>query len=74
MNSMTKKELEEPETIDANRIDRISKGAGVSVSEVRELIKQHRQSKKLVKLMKGSDSPDKLMKKFKGKMPKGFKF
>jgi signal recognition particle subunit SRP54 len=74
MNSMTKQELEEPENIDGSRIDRISKGAGVSVSEVRELIKQHRQSKKLVKMMKGTDSPDKLMKKFKGKMPKGFKF
>jgi len=74
MNSMTKKELEEPDTIDSNRIDRISKGSGVSVSEVRELIKQYRQSRKLVKMMKGSDSPEKLMKKFKGKMPKGFKF
>ncbi len=74
MNSMTKKELEEPDSIDANRIDRISKGSGVPVSEVRELIKQYRQSRKLVKLMKGSDSPEKLMKKFKGKMPKGFKF
>ncbi|MBD3361455.1 signal recognition particle protein [Candidatus Woesearchaeota archaeon] len=74
MDSMTKKELEQPETLDANRIDRISKGSGIPVSEVRELIKQHRQSKKLVKLMKGTDSPDKLMKKFKGKMPKGFKF
>jgi len=74
MNSMTKQELEEPDSIDANRIDRISKGSGVSVSEVRELIKQYRQSRKLVKMMKGSDSPEKLMKKFKGKMPKGFKF
>lgn len=74
MNSMTKKELEDPDVIDSNRLERISNGSGISVSEVRELIKQHRQSKKLVKMMKGADSPDKLMKKFKGKMPKGFKF
>jgi signal recognition particle subunit SRP54 len=73
MNSMTKKELEDPDVIDSNRLDRISKGSGISVSEIRELIKQHRQSKKLVKMMKGADSPEKLMKKFKGKMPKGFK-
>jgi len=74
MDSMTKQELENPEKINAGRIDRISRGSGVAVSDVRDLIKQHRQSKKLVKMMKGTDSPDKLMKKFKGKMPKGFKF
>ncbi|MBI4141130.1 signal recognition particle protein [Candidatus Woesearchaeota archaeon] len=69
MNSMTKKELEEPETIDSSRIERISKGSGVSASDIRDLIKQYRQSKKLVKMLKGGiDSPEKLMKKFKGKM------
>jgi len=73
MNSMTKNELEDPDVIDGNRLDRISKGSGIPVPEIRELIKQHRQSKKLVKLLKGADSPEKLMKKFKGKMPKGFK-
>lgn len=75
MNSMTKKELEDPSIIDSSRIDRIAKGAGVSSSDVRELLKQYKQSKKLVKMLKGgADSPEKLMKKFKGKMPKGFKF
>jgi len=76
MDSMNKKELEDPTTIDASRIDRISKGAGVSASDVRDLLKQYKQSKKLVKMLKGgsADSPEKLMKKFKGKMPKGFKF
>ena len=73
MNSMTKEELENPDIIDSNRLERISKGSGIPVPEIRELIKQHRQSKKLVKLLKGADSPEKLMKKFKGKMPKGFK-
>lgn len=73
MNSMTKKELEDPDLIDADRVDRISRGSGVSVADVRELIKQYRQSKKLVKMLKGADSPEKLMKKFKGRMPKGFK-
>ncbi len=72
MNSMTKKELEEPEIIDADRIERISKGSGIDAAEIRELLKQYRQGKKLVKMLKGADSPEKLMKKFKGKMPKMF--
>ncbi len=67
MQSMTKKELEEPDTIDRHRIERIAKGCGVEVKEVRELLKQYRQSKKVMKMMKGQD-PEKLMKKFAGKV------
>ncbi|MBI2145582.1 signal recognition particle protein [Candidatus Woesearchaeota archaeon] len=55
MDSMTKKELEDPELLTTERIDRIAKGAGTSSSEVKELIKQYRQSKKVVKMFKGSD-------------------
>jgi signal recognition particle subunit SRP54 len=69
MSSMTKEELEDPEIITSERIDRISKGSGVSVSDVRGLIKQYRQSKKLVKMMKGKGDVNKLMKKMKGKIP-----
>ena len=61
MDSMTKTELEDPETIDANRIDRISKGSGVSTNDIRDMLKQYRQSKKLVKMMKGN--PEKMMQK-----------
>ncbi len=61
MDSMTKKELEEPEEIDAKRVERISKGSGVKIEEVRELLKQHKQSKKVMKMLKGS--PEQLMKK-----------
>lgn len=72
MNSMTKSELEDPEIIDSSRIERISKGSGVSSSDIKELIKQYRQSKKMVKMFKGADSPEKLMKKFgKGNMKFG---
>ena len=76
LQSMTKEELENPDILDSNRIQRISKGSGVTASEVRDLIKQYKQSKKLIKLMKGSEGEQditKLMKKFKGKIPKGFK-
>jgi len=68
MDSMTKEELENPDVISSERVERISKGSGCSVQEVRELLKQYRQSKKMVKMMKGQD-PSKLMKKFKGKVP-----
>jgi len=61
MDSMTKEELEEPDQIGADRIDRIASGSGISVREIRELLKQHRQSKKM-------------MKKMKGKMPQGMGF
>jgi len=70
MNSMTKTELEDPSMIGMDRIERISSGSGMSVSSLRELLKQYKKSKKLVKMLKGGiDSPDKLMKKFKGKIP-----
>ena len=68
MNSMTKEELEDPDIISTSRIARISKGSGVTANEIRELLKQYKQSKKLIKLMKGQD-PSKIMKKFQGKMP-----
>ena len=66
--SMTREELENPEILTRNRIDRISSGSGSTASEIRELLKQYRQSKKLVKVMGGSagKEPDmnKIMRKF----------
>ncbi len=62
MNSMTKAELEDPDVIDVKRMERISKGSGVSVGDVRDLLKQYRQGKKLMKMFKGTD-PEKLMEK-----------
>lgn len=77
MASMTKEELEDPTIITTSRIDRIAKGAGVNPSDVRDLIKQHTQGKKLVKMMKGGKNMDKMMKKMGGManmMGKGVKF
>lgn len=73
-NSCTKEELENPELITRSRIDRIAKGAGVQSSEVRELLKMYKQSKKMMKMISGKGSPKdigKLLSKFKGKK---FKF
>ncbi|MBS3159739.1 signal recognition particle receptor subunit alpha [Candidatus Woesearchaeota archaeon] len=67
LQSMSKGELEDPEILTASRIERIARGSGTEVSEVRELLKQYRNSKKMMKLMKGQD-PEKLMKKFQTKM------
>lgn len=75
MQSMTKEELEDPELIDGARVERIAKGAGVSTGAVRELLKQYKMSRKMIKGMKGMESEQdigKMMKKMKGKMPKGF--
>ncbi|MBU2590328.1 MAG: signal recognition particle receptor subunit alpha [Nanoarchaeota archaeon] len=75
LQSMTKEELENPEIISGHRVERIAKGAGVTVGEVRELLKQYKMTKKMMKQMKGMGSEkdmNKMMKKFKGKMPKGF--
>jgi len=66
MQSMTKIELENPEVIDSNRLQRISKGSHVPAGEIREMIKQYRQSKKLIGMMKDGD-PEKLMRKMQGK-------
>ena len=71
MDSMTKVELEDPEIISADRIDRVAAGSGLSVGEVRELLKQYRQSKKLMKMFGGEQDINKLMKKMGGKLPKG---
>ena len=68
LQSLTREELENPEILTSSRIERVAKGSGTTTHEVRELLKQYKQSKKLMKMMKGQD-PEKLMKRFKGKIP-----
>ncbi len=53
MDSMTKKEREGEDDIHASRIKRIAKGSGTQESDVRELLKQYRQSKKMIKKLGG---------------------
>lgn len=52
IDSMTPEEKREPELISGSRIARIAKGSGCKESEVRELLKMYKQSKKVVKMMK----------------------
>ena len=65
MSSCTKEELEDPELISSTRIDRIAKGSGSSANDVRELLKQYKMGKKMVKMIKGGGT-----KKTEGMMKK----
>ena len=62
INSMTPTERERPELIDGSRRKRIAKGAGRSVQEVNQLLKQFSQMRTMMK---------KFRKMGKGKFPIG---
>jgi len=49
MNSMTKEEMENPRIIKAARIRRIARGAGVEAADVRALLKQYDNSRRMVR-------------------------
>jgi signal recognition particle subunit SRP54 len=63
--SMTRKERQEPSLINASRKKRIAKGSGRSVSEVNRLLKQFEDMKKMMKQMTNMQ---------KGKKKRGMKF
>jgi signal recognition particle subunit SRP54 len=72
MDSMTKQEKHDPETITTSRITRIAKGSGKGEKDVRELLKHYRQLKKMVSQFKNMNEDalknpkdmQKMMKKF----------
>ena len=49
--SMTPEERSNPSILNVSRKNRIAKGAGVDISEVNRLVKQHEQSKNMMKQM-----------------------
>ena len=63
MDSMTKQELEEPNTINAARIKRIAKGSGQTEELVRELLDQYKKMKTVMK-MSNNKQISGLMKRF----------
>ena len=63
--SMTKKEREKPEILNASRKKRIAAGSGTSVEEVNKLLRQFEQ---ITKLMKQFSDPKKMAKFGRGKM------
>jgi signal recognition particle subunit SRP54 len=50
--SMTREEVQEPGTIDSSRARRIARGSGRSEKEVKELVSQYTNMKKMMKMMK----------------------
>ncbi len=51
INSMTKEERERPDVLNAGRRKRIASGAGVTVTDVNNLMKKYHETKKMVKKM-----------------------
>jgi signal recognition particle subunit SRP54 len=60
--SMTTKERQAPNVLNASRRNRIAKGSGVKISQVNQLIKQHMQMKKMMKKLNGGGKMKKMMK------------
>lgn len=54
INSMTKEEKVDPKLINGSRRKRIAKGSGTSIQEVNRLLKQYRETKKMIKKFNGS--------------------
>ena len=52
--SMTKKERDNPSIINFSRKTRIANGSGTSVQEVNKLLKQFEQTKQMMKQMKNN--------------------
>lgn len=72
IDSCTPKERSDPDVMNGSRVERIAKGSGTSVQEVRELLKQYKQSKKLMKTFGGSEKKmEKMMKRMGGGMNLG---
>ncbi len=69
MDSMTPQEKDDPAIISAKRIARIAKGAGRPEQDVRDLLKQYAQMKKVMKMMGNPKQMQKMMKMFGGKLP-----
>jgi len=65
MSSMTKEELENPKIIKRSRINRIAKGSGSDPQEIRDLLKQYNQSRKMMSNLGGNRRmQQRMMKKF----------
>ncbi|MED6305737.1 MAG: signal recognition particle protein Srp54 [Candidatus Thermoplasmatota archaeon] len=67
MNSMTKEELENPKIIKRSRINRIARGSGSDPQEIRELLKQYNQSRKMMSNLGGNRRMQQRMMKQFGK-------
>lgn len=53
LRSMTREELENPRILNASRIRRIARGAGVGEGDVRELLKRYEEARRALKALRG---------------------
>ena len=73
LDSMTKYEKKNPDIIDVSRVKRVAKGSGTEISDVRELLKHFKQTKKMMNMfknpedidMEGMENPEEMMKMMK---------
>ena len=68
INSMTPQERAKPEVLKASRKRRIAAGAGVSVQEVNQLLKQFEQTQKMMKMV-SKGGMHKMLRGMKGMLP-----
>lgn len=71
INSMTAQEREHPDVLNASRRQRIAKGAGVTVTDVNNVMKKFQETKKMVKKMTSGMNQPKGKKGKKGKKRRG---
>lgn len=64
MDSMTRKELENPNIIKSSHIKRIARGAGVESKDVKELLRHYNMSRKMMKNLSSKKMQRKLLKQF----------
>jgi signal recognition particle subunit SRP54 len=81
MDSMTKKEKQDPDQITTSRIERIAKGSGTTEKDARELLKQFKLMKKMLKQFSNIDEKkiekeglEGMLKQFAGARKKKKKF
>ncbi|MFB6154087.1 MAG: signal recognition particle protein Srp54 [Halodesulfurarchaeum sp.] len=58
MDSMTEEELENPRSIGQSRMERIARGSGKSVDDIRELLEQYRMMSRAIKQFQGMGDTD----------------
>ena len=63
MDSMTYYEMENPDEIKGGRVERIARGSGYNTSDVKELLKDYKRVKDMVKNLKGNRKILSMMKK-----------
>jgi signal recognition particle subunit SRP54 len=67
LDSCTKEEKENPDLLNSSRINRIAKGSGRDERDVRELLKQYKMMKKMMKSVGSPQKMKQLAKMMKGK-------